>query len=82
MEAVQVATGINFKANDMARERLRLPARMKGGGVKQAADRRYPTFLGALMDVLPRLIDRKAENGEVEAGVYPDQMTAIIGEGA
>ncbi len=34
------------------------------------------------MDVLPRLIDRKAENGEVEVGVYTEPMTSNIGEGA
>ncbi len=31
MEEVQVATGVNFDAEVMAKERLRLPARMKGG---------------------------------------------------
>ncbi len=66
----------------MARERLRLPTRMKGGGIKEAKEKRYPTFLGALMDVLPRIIDRKAENGEVEVGVYTKLMTPIIGEEA
>ncbi len=34
------------------------------------------------MDILPRLIDRKAENGEVEIGVYTELMTKIIEEGA
>ncbi len=82
MEAVQVATGVSFETNEMARERLRLPARIKGGGMKNAMDRRYPAFPGALMDVLPRLIDRKADNGEITAGVYAAQMTGIIGEGA
>jgi len=31
METVQAATGVNFEAEKMAKERLRLPARMKGG---------------------------------------------------
>ncbi len=66
----------------MAEERLRLPARMKGGGVKRATDKRFQAFLGALLDVLPRLIDRKDENGELTVGVYSRQMTPIIGEGA
>jgi len=38
--------------------------------------------MGALLDVLPRLIDREAENGEGTVGVYSRQMTHIIGEGA
>ena len=34
MEAVHTATGVDFDTEDAARERLRLPARMKGGGIK------------------------------------------------
>jgi hypothetical protein len=82
MEAVQAATGVNFETKKMAKERLRLPARMKGGGVKRATDKRYPAFLGAMLDVLPRMIDRENENGEVTVGVYSSHMTHIIGEGA
>jgi uncharacterized membrane protein YgcG len=81
-EAVQVATGVKFETEDLARARLRMLARMKGGGINRAEDNRYPTFLGAMLDVLPRLIDRKDENGEIAPGVYPVQMKGIIGEGA
>ena len=55
---------------------------MKGGGIKRATDKRYPAFLGAMLDVLPRMIDRKEKNGEVTVGVYSNQMNHIIGEGA
>ncbi len=82
MEAVHVATGVNFEAEVMAKERLRLPARMKGGGVKSAMDLRYPAFLGALLHILPRCIDRKDTSGEITRGTYTDQLTAAIGEGA
>ena len=82
MEAVQADTGVCLETKNMAKERLRLPARMKGGGVKRATDKRYPAFVGALLDVLPRMIDREDENGEVTVGVYSRQMTHIIGEGA
>jgi hypothetical protein len=77
-----IGWGACFKTKKMAKERLRLPTRMKGGDVKRATDKRYPAFLGALLDVLPRLIDRKDDNGEVTVGVYTRQMTHIIGEGA
>ena len=66
----------------MAKERLRLLARVKGGGVKRATDKRYPAFLEAMLDVLPRMIDMEDENGEVTVGVYSRQLTHIIGEGA
>ena len=82
MEAVQVATSVKFETEELAKARLRLPARMKGGGIKRAHDNRYPAFLGAMLDVLPRLIDKKDDNGEIAPGVYPVQMKGIIGEGA
>ena len=34
MEAVEAATGVEFDMDRTATERLRLPARMKGGGVR------------------------------------------------
>ena len=54
MEAVQAATGVDFDTEETSRERLRLPARMKGGGLKRAIDTRYPAFIGARLNVLPR----------------------------
>jgi hypothetical protein len=68
LEAVQAATAVDFDMEAAAIERLRLPARMKGGGIKKATTTRRPAFLGALRDVLPRCIDRKAENGEEMPG--------------
>jgi hypothetical protein len=66
----------------MAKERLRLPARMKGGGIKREADTRYPTFMGALLDILPRCVDKKESNGEITKGIYSEELTLVIGEGA
>ena len=36
IEALQAATGVDFDTEDAARGRLRLPARMKGGGIKKS----------------------------------------------
>ena len=82
MEAVQAATGVDFDTEVMAKERLRLPARMKGGGIKRTTDNTYPTFLGALLDILPRCVDMKETNGKITKGIYSEQLTAVIGEGA
>jgi hypothetical protein len=82
MEAVHAAIGVDFDMESAERERPRLPARMKGGGIKTTADNRRPAFLGALLDVLPRCIDRKAENGEEMLGYYSEQLTEAIGKGA
>ena len=54
MEAMHASTGIDFDQYEGAKERLRLPTRMKGGGIKRMEDIRYPAFLGALLDILPK----------------------------
>ncbi len=56
-EVVKAATGIGFEKGELAEERLRLPTRMKGGGIKKLTDMRRPAFLGALLNSLPRCID-------------------------
>ena len=55
---------------------------MKGGGIKRATDSRYPAFLGALLDILLRCVDRKERNGEITVGTYSDQLTGVVGSGA
>jgi hypothetical protein len=75
MEAVHAATGVDFDSEDAGRERLRIPARMKGGGIKRATETRYPTFLGALLEVLPRCIDMTEAKGEKVHGYYAQLKT-------
>ena len=82
MEAVHDATGVDFDGEEAARETLRIPARMKGGGIRRATETRYPTFLGALLDILQRCIDWTEDNGECIPRYYARQMTEAIGEGA
>ena len=82
MEAVRAATGVDFDKEVMAKERLRLPARIKGRGIKRTTDNVYPTFLGALLDILSRCVDMKDTNGEISRGTYSEQLTMVIGEGA
>ena len=55
---------------------------MKGGGIRRTTNTRCPAFLGALLDILPRCVDRTETKGEVTKGVYSEQLTAVIGEGA
>ena len=82
MEAVHAATGVDFDGEEVARERLRIPARMKGGGIRRATETRYPAFQGAHLDVLPRCIDRTEDNGECSKGYYTQQLKEAKGEGA
>ena len=79
---MEAATGIDFDQEEMAEERLRLPTRMKGGGIKKQIDMRRPAFLGAILDILPRFVDITEENGEVQKGYYNKQLQNEIGEGA
>jgi hypothetical protein len=82
MEGAQAATIIYFEQTDAAKDKSRVPARIKGGGIKRLEDVRYPTFLGALLEILPRCIDRKKGDGEIERGCYSEQLTDVIGAGA
>ena len=82
LEAVEAATGVEFDMDEATLERLRLPARMKGGGIKRAANTRHPEFLGVLLDILPRCIDKKADNGEEMPGYLSEQLTGALGKGA
>jgi len=41
-----------------------------------------PIVLGALLDILPRCVDMKENNGEITRGTYSDQLTKMMGEGA
>ena len=46
MEEVQAATGVDFETKVMAKERLRLPARMKGGRDKMSHGHQVPSVPG------------------------------------
>ena len=38
--------------------------------------------MGAILDILPRCIDKKDESGVLIIGVYPKQLGDVIGEDA
>jgi hypothetical protein len=82
LEAVHAATRISFDAEKVAKDRLKLLARLKGGGVRSMVDPINPALLGALLYVLPRCIDRTSPNGEKTRGIYSKTLTSAIGDGA
>jgi hypothetical protein len=82
LKAVEAAKGIDFEDEEMAEERLRLPARMNGGGIKKQTNMRRPAFLGALLDMLPRCVGITEVNGIVQRDYYTKQLQTKIGEGA
>jgi hypothetical protein len=83
LEAVHAATRIRFDAEKVAKDRLRLPSRLKGGEVKSMLGLRKPaSFMGAILDVQPRCVDRTGPNGEKTRGIYSDTLTNVIGDEA
>jgi hypothetical protein len=64
MEVVHAATGIRFDAERVAKDRLRQPARLKGGGIRSMGDMQQLAFMGAILHVLPSCIDGTRPNGE------------------
>jgi len=57
LEVCHAATAIRLNDEPVAKNRLRLPARLKGGGIRSMTDLRQPAFLGALLGNLPMCID-------------------------
>jgi hypothetical protein len=75
MEAVHAVTNIDVNADEVAKDILRLSARLKEGGVRSVMDLRRPTFLGAVLDILPRCIGRRGPDGEEIQGIYLSILT-------
>ena len=82
LEVVLAATGIRFVAQEMAKDTLRLPARLKGGGDRSMVGMRRTAFLGSILDVLPICIDKNGPNGEKTEGIYNDLLKEAIEKGA
>ena len=84
IDAVHAATGGNFIVDGVAKDRLRLPARLKGGELLNMTYLRRPAFLGAILDTLWRCIDKnnKEPNGELMKRVYTKPLKVTIGQGA
>ena len=71
VEAVHAVTCIiDFNVEVIAKDRLRLQARVKGGGIRSMMDMRRPVFLDAILYILPRCIDSKAPTGELTKEIY------------
>jgi len=83
-ELLRHCVGINTDLwSDTAKERMRLPIRHKGCGLRQAADRRSAQFLGAAAQSLIHLMDRTDKAGNVIRGRFNTQpVRNLFGEGA
>ena len=76
-------TLLDSKLLDAAKERVRLPIRHKGCGLRDAEDRRFGQFLGAAAQSLIHLMDRVDKGGSTIKGRLNTQpIRSLFGEGA
>eukprot|EP00973_Karenia_brevis_P049528 6871684-Karenia_brevis.AAC.1 len=78
---LDVCLGTDVMRDPFALERLRLPARMFGGGFRSSADVAPAAFLGALSRAIPRMLDRVGHQGIIVPGFLP-QLAALLGAGS
>ena len=83
-QLVEKAIGIRIASfSDIARERMRLPLRNKGCGLREAADRAYAQFMGAVAQCIPQLIDRIDKEGNIIPGrLNIECVIEYLGEGS
>jgi hypothetical protein len=62
-EAAKATIGLEFKRNFAAMAKLELPARFKGGGIMSKVEMRNPSFMGAQLDALPKMMDITTTKG-------------------
>jgi hypothetical protein len=66
--------------SDFTKERMRLPIRMKGIGIRSTEERRFSQFLGGIKDGLIPLISRKTgDNLEYKGRINVDILDSWIG---
>ena len=75
--AATSATGVDFTGNEIERRRLRLPARLRGGGVRSHVETTAAAFCGAVNQAVPRFIDRTDDAGEFVAGFFPSLASVL-----
>ena len=84
--AAERATGVGLSNNQDAiaavwRRRLRLPARLRGGGIRAHVETAAASFVGSVNQALPRLIDHTDAAGGHVAGLLPS-LSGVLGAGS
>ena len=74
------ALGFQLPEGSLAQRRLRLPASLKGGGLRSAAATSPAAYLGALGELLPSFVNHYGREGESVPGVYHQHLGGVIGE--
>ena len=81
---VEKAFGIRINSfSDIARERMRLPIRNKGCGLREAVGRRHAQYVGAVAQCVPQLIYRLDKEGNTVPGrLNIGRIINYLGEGS
>ena len=79
--AARACLGDQVIADPYAAERLRLPARKFGGGIRSSADLAPAAFAGAVCRAFPRMLPRLGLDGAVLSGFLP-QLAPFLGDGS
>ena len=80
---LQACIGVNIDSwSDIAKERMRLPIRYKGLGLRESVDRRHAQYIGALAQSLPDLINRTDGNNVIPGRLNIPSLVAMLGEGS
>ena len=66
---------------DLTFQRLRLPARWYGGGVRSVATTAPAAFLGMLCRTLPKMLDSATTDGDIATG-FLTCLTPLLGHGS
>ena len=66
---------------DRALSRLRIPLRLRGGGLRSSLRTRHAAFWGSVNASFPRLVDTEDKEGEVVPGFFSSQLSERIGRG-
>jgi hypothetical protein len=84
LAAAEKALGIDFSAPDaeVARRRLRLPVRLRGGGVRSHVETTRAAFVGMMVKNLPHMIDSVEGSGRVVRGFFHSQLVLHLGAGS
>jgi hypothetical protein len=68
---------------DIAAERLRLPIRYRGCGLRELHDRRHAEYIGSLTHALPYMIDMKVKGGRVKGRCqHSKKIVHLLGKGS
>eukprot|EP00873_Tetraselmis_striata_P027736 jgi/Tetstr1/448000/TSEL_035302.t1 len=79
--AAEVAT-LSEDAMARARNRLHLPTRLKGVGIRRMATVRDAAFIGCMNAILPRFLTRNSGTNTPTHGYFDPQLGSVLGRGS